>query len=318
MLTERCTNLLAVQPDIPAPAFNWRAALARLEGAYSPRTLVEYAGDFMTFQHWCEGSGRAPLPAAASDLVQFVEAQMVVCAPRTVMRRLAVIRKIHGLLGLTDLSRDEGVKLAIRRGLRLKGRRPRQALGLSASLRDQLLNACPNSIKGLRDRALIAVGYDTLCRRSELAALRLEDVAPLADGACKVLIRRSKTDPYGQGGFGYISAEAATHLGAWLKTAQIREGPLFRAIFKSAVGQKAIHPRTVNRVLEACALQAGCDRSTVARLTAHSLRVGPAQDLAIAGRTVLQIMRAGRWRHADAVSRYVQAADVNVWALPKP
>ena len=238
---------------------------------------------------------------------------MARCAPRTVMRSLAAIRKIHRLLDLPDESRDELVLLAIRRGLRRSGRRPRQALGLSASLRDDLLASCPTTLKGLRDRALIAVGYDTLCRRSELAALRLEDVEPLARGGAKVLVRYAKNDPFGEGGVAYVSAAGAAHLEAWVGAANLTEGPLFRPIFKSAVGGRAIHPRTVNRVLQAAALQAGCDPATIARLSAHSLRVGPAQDLAIAGRSVLQIMRAGRWRHADAVSRYVRAADVNIW-----
>jgi integrase len=199
----------------------------------------------------------------------------------------------------------------------LYGRRPRQALGLSAHLRDRLLRACPASLKGSRDRALIAIGYDTLCRRSELTALRIEDLMPLRDGGAKVLVRRAKNDPYGEGEHAYISREGLGHLEAWLAMAGLSSGPMFRPIFKTTVGRPGLHPRTINRILQAAAMQAGCNAAVVAQLSAHSMRVGPAQDLAIAGFSALQIMRAGRWRNLDAVSTYIRAADVNVWSKSK-
>ena len=146
------------QPRSTEPSLVWRTALVRLEGAYAPKTLHGYAADLEIFERWCERLEILPFPAVAGELARFVDGQMVGCAPRTVMRRLAAIRKIHRLLGLPDESRDEEVLLAVRRGLMLRGRPPRQALGLSAALRDQLLASCPTSVKGLRDRALIAVG----------------------------------------------------------------------------------------------------------------------------------------------------------------
>ena len=295
------------------PGRDWRMALQRLEGAYADKTLRGYASDFDIFERWCGAAGFAALPATAATVALFVEAQIGTVAPRTVTRRLAAIGRIHQLAALPDFSRDAEVALALRRGLRQYGRRPRQALGLSAALRDQLIEACPASLKGLRDRAVIAVGYDTLCRRSELAALRLEDLQVLAAGGAKVLVRQSKTDPFQDGGFGFISARGLVLLRAWISASGLESGPMFRPVFISSVGKKAIHPRTINRILQDCAALAGCPASVVSRLSAHSLRVGPAQDLAISGRTALQIMRAGRWRHADAISAYIRAADINVW-----
>jgi len=87
----------------------------------------------------------------------------------------------------------------MRRALRAKRARPHQALGLTNDLRDQLIAACPNTLAGKRDRAMIALGYDTLCRRAELVALLLEDLRPPANGSAQILIRRSKNDPYGEG-----------------------------------------------------------------------------------------------------------------------
>jgi integrase/recombinase XerD len=300
-----------------APTRDWRAALSRLQGAYAAKTLHGYEGDFGVFEHWCRSTGLDALPATAETMSRFVEVQSGHVAPRTVTRRLTAIRRVHRLFGLNDASRDEGVALAIRRGLRLHGRRPRQALGLSATLRDRLIEACPATLKGARDRALIAVGYDTLCRRGELTALRIEDLVPLSGGGAKILVRRAKNDPYGEGEPAYISDKGLRHLEAWLDMARLSSGPMFRPIFKTTVGKPGLHPCTVNRVLQAAASEAGCDALVVAQLTAHSMRVGPAQDLAIAGYSALQIMRAGRWRNLDAVSTYIRAADVNIWTKPK-
>ena len=79
---------------------------------------------------------------------------------------LAGIRKVHRLMRLPNPAEDEEVLLAMRRALRTKPRRPKQAYGLTKKLRDKLIAACPNDLLGIRNRALIAVGYDTLCRRS--------------------------------------------------------------------------------------------------------------------------------------------------------
>ena len=49
------------------------------------------------------------------------------------------------------------------------------------------------------------------------------------------------------------------------------------------------------------------------RSSGHSMRVGAAQDLMAAGRSLLQIMSAGGWTSVNVVGRYVRDADVNVW-----
>jgi integrase/recombinase XerD len=192
--------------------------------------------------------------------------------------------------------------------------RSRQARALTHALRDQLLATCPNDLFGLRDRALIQVGYDTLCRRSELVQLRAEDLERLGDGTAKILIRKSKTDPFGRGQFAYLSQGGVTALEAWLARSGVTSGPIFRGIWGRKVGKQALHPRTVNRILTLAAESAGLPEPIVRRLTAHSLRVGAAQDLAVQGRSLIEIMRAGRWASTDVVSHYVRNADVNVWS----
>ena len=48
-------------------------------------------------------------------------------------------------------------------------------------------------------------------------------------------------------------------------------------------------------------------------VSGHSLRVGAAQDLLIAGHTLPAIMRAGGWNSARVVSHYLRLAEHNIW-----
>lgn len=297
-----------------ANAYDWRALLADLEGAYAPATLKANSGDFAAFERWCAGRGEAPLPASPELVAAFITEMGATSAVLTLRRRLHVIKRMHQWFKLADPTGEEAVQLAWRRALKRQAKPPRQALGLSAELRDELLAASPETLVGLRDRAMIAVGYDTLCRRSELVSLLLEDIAVLPKAGAKVLIRQAKNDPAGEGRYAYLSRGALQALQAWVAAAGLTTGPLFRPIHRGdRVGAGAMNPRIVNRTLQLAAERAGVDPAIVRRLSGHSMRVGAAQDLAIAGRSVLQIMRAGRWYSLGGMMGYVRKADVNVW-----
>ena len=74
----------------------------------------------------------------------------------------------------------------------------KQALGLKRELLERLMAACGTDLLGLRDRALLALGYATLCRRAELVAIRVEDFGKVDNEGCvSVRVRRSKSDPFG-------------------------------------------------------------------------------------------------------------------------
>ena len=100
---------------------------------------------------------------------------------------------------LVSPTEDEDVAIALRRAFRQKRRRPKQALGITSERLERLLTACGEDLKGARDRAMLKVGYDTLCRRAELVALRVEDIEEDGNGGARILIRRSKNDPFGDG-----------------------------------------------------------------------------------------------------------------------
>jgi integrase/recombinase XerD len=288
----------------------WRSALARMEGAYSANTIRSYRADFTIFEVWCRQEHRSALPATPKTVADFVLAQSKNAAPATVSRRRAAIAKIHRLLRLHSPVRTEEVNLATRTVFRQKGRRQDQALGLTSALKQKLIAACPADLRGLRDRALIAVGYDTLCRRSELVQLRIEDLTIKPDGSGTVLVRKSKADQFGDGRLAYLSPEALAHMQRWLRAADLKTGPIFRGIRGAQLMPDALHPYSVARIPKDRARGAGLDRTLVAKLSGHSMRVGAAQDMAAAGIDLGAIMHAGGWKSPDMVMRYIEHMDV--------
>jgi integrase len=283
-----------------------------MEGAYSSNTIRSYRADFTIFDAWCRKDGRSALPATPETVADFVIAQSKCAAAATINRRSAAIAKIHRLLKLDSPVRTEEVKLATRKVFRKKGRRQRQACGLTSSFKKRLLKGCPDDLRGLRDRALIAVGYDTLCRRAELVQLQIDDLTINADGSGTMLVRKSKADQFAEGRLVYLSAETVTDLQRWLRAARLKTGPIFRGFYarKMKVKANALHPYSVVRILKDGARRAGLDEAVIKKLSGHSMRVGAAQDMAAAGIDLGAIMHAGGWKSADMVMRYIEHMDV--------
>lgn len=216
-------------------------------------------------------------------MTAYVDAERQRLRPSTIKRRLCAVKRIHTLCAAPDPPHDEDVLLAMRCVRRAKPSRPQQAHGVTASLRDQLLAVCTKDLIGLRDRALVSVGFDTLCRRGELVALSVEDFTPMPDGRYTVLIRRAKNDPEGAGRTARLSKSASDILTDWLKEARIARGPLLRPVYQKRVRALYLAPLTVGRVLKKLSDRAGIDVALVESVSGHSLRVGAAQQLTING-----------------------------------
>jgi integrase len=319
-MASEATNSAAVQAAEPGRDPDWRQGLDRLRGAYADVSLLECAKAFRLFEAWCRGHGRCALPASAETMAMAVEHFFTRYAPTTVRLRLAYIRWVHRALELPDPTRDEGVRLAFRRGERLRRRTPRrassrQATPINAALCDRLAAACPDTLLGLRDRALLRLGYDTLCRSGELVALRVEDLSLLPSGGARIHVRRSKTDPFGKGDYVYLSEAGLGDVRAWLDAAEVCDGLILRSIwFEAYVGEKGFQAHNVQNRLQLMGRRAGLTDSELKGIGGHSMRVGAAQDLAVEGQPIAQIMRAGRWRSFESVSLYIKHAPVNVWA----
>jgi integrase/recombinase XerD len=292
---------------------DWRREFKRLEGAYAPATLRAYYTDVQKFSDYCSARGLQPFPANAGTVCDFVASQGLELRPGSVRRCLCAIRKIHQLLRLPDPTADEDVNLAMRRLRRTKLGRPRQAEGMTRAHLEQCLAVQPDSPWGLRNRALLSLGYDLLTRRSELVALMTDDIEFRNDGTLRAMIRRGKTDPFGMGRIGFTSRRSAQLVGEWLAWRGDDIAPLFCGIYRGRAINRSLETTKVKLIVKEAILAAGLPPDEVAAFSSHSLRVGAAQELLRAGFDTAAIMRAGGWRSTNVLARYLEYAEHNVW-----
>lgn len=302
------------QPDPVYPTPDWRAEFKRLDGAFAPSTIKSYLTDVRLFIEWCEASGLEPLPAKVETVCAFLEEEAKVLCPSSVRRRLYAIRKVHRLLRLPDPTWDEAISITLRRVRRGKLNRPKQAKGMTRDYLQRCLEVQPDDPWGLRNRAMISLGYDLLTRRSELVALRTDDIEMRGDGTLRVLIRRSKADPFGMGRIGFSSKRSATLVQQWLDWRGPDIDPLFCGIYQEKAINRPLGTTKVKLIIKEAVAAAGLPPEDVAAFSGHSLRVGAAQDLLCAGFDTAAIMRAGGWKSVNVLGRYLELAEHNVWA----
>ncbi len=277
--------------------------------------MRSYRADVEAFENWCVENGiNAPFPAAVETVCCFLEDQGKCRAPSTVQRRLYAIRKVHRLLRLPDPTYDEDINLAMRKVRRARAVRPRQAKGLTRKYLESFLESEPDTPWGLRNRAMLALGYELMTRRSELIALRNQDITERDDGTLRVLIRRSKADPFGNGRIAFTSQRTADLLKEWLTYRGPEIQWLFCPIYQGKVIDRCLETTAIRRMIKEAAQRCGLNSEQAASFSGHSMRVGAAQDLLKRGFDTAAIMRAGGWKSVNVLARYLEKAEHNVWA----
>jgi integrase len=267
-----------------------------------------------TLVDWCVRHDLNWNALSPEDVCDFLEheSQRGMCHG-TVLRRVYSARRVFTLAGVSDPTNSPEVELCLRRIARARPTRPKQARGLSLAALHKLLDVQPDTPWGLRNRALLSLGYDLLARRSEITALRSEDVSWRRDGTLEVILRRSKTDQSGLGRIAFTSPRSASLLGAWLEWRGGEIAPLFCSIYRGVAINRPLSGSTVKNIIKSSARAAGYDPWVVSDFSAHSLRVGAAQELLRRGHDSVAIMRAGGWRTPTILARYLEKAEHNVW-----
>ncbi len=275
-------------------------------GAFSSNTERAVRSDLAIFARWCAGRGLRGLPAEPGTVAAFVDAMAELRAPATVRRYVASIAAAHRAVGLEKVLKSPPVRLALRRMHRKKGRRQDQAHGLTWPLRQRLMEGAGDRLLDDRNRALLAVAYDTMLRRAELTSLQVPDLLEEISGDATLLVRRSKTDSEGRGEIVWVGWDSLRLVRAWLGGGGIEGGPLFRSVGKGERVGDRLHPCQVPRIFKAMARAARLPEAVVEGLSGHSTRVGAAQDMVAAGLELPAILQAGRWKSTAMVNRYGQ------------
>lgn len=255
----------------------------------APNTQRAYATHWKDFTVYCQERGYDSLPAPAVAVIDYLTFLADVGAkPSTIAVKAAAIHYMHTKHkhpSPTDTPEVKSVVAGIRR--ELKARPTRKAPVLRADI-GRMLDAIPKPkrnhpayrelhLRGLRDRAILLLGFAGAFRRSELVGLNVEDIEFRA-GDIVALLRKSKTDQEGQGLTKVIPMlDEEDHcpvraLNAWLAAAGITTGPIFRAISRAGtVGKEPLAGQAVARTVKALAQAAGFDPALYA---GHSLRAG--------------------------------------------
>ena len=181
-------------------------ALAARAAVYATRgtgTRRVYRSAWRGYAAWCHSLGREPL-SGDPDLIAMYATRRADdgVAVSTLRVDLAAIRTAHLLAGIALDMRHPRLAMIVEGVTRSRGTRPtRQAAPAVPDVLRQLLGACqrPGTALGTRDRAMLLLGFGAALRRSELVALQLGDVETVPGRGLRLLVRRSKTDPHGQG-----------------------------------------------------------------------------------------------------------------------
>jgi integrase len=288
-----------------------RIAVA-IRAARTEATRTVYASVWSQWERWCAARS---IPALSGDplavcayLTERAEAGK---ATGTLDMSCTAIRHVHRMAGAEDPVATEAVR-QVRRGLmRIYGAAPRRlARPLTVDEIRQILGSIDRTTPiGIRDTAIILLGYASAMRRAEIVALTLADVEPKPAGLLSN-IRKSKMDQEGHGQVVAVAhgqhalTDPVAALGAWRAMRGETPGALFTRIWASSVSLEPLSGHVVARMLRARAVAAGLDGT---RITAHSLRAGHATAAALAGVPLDRI--AAQTRHKDLtvlVNRYIR------------
>ena len=171
-----------------------------VRAAKAPSTLRAYRSDWEHFVGWCRQHTLCALPTTAETVALYLTALAATHRPATITRRLTAITKAHQIAGHpSPATMQQAVVSETLKGIRrtLGTAQHTKTPLLTADVR-RMLDTLPDTLAGCRDRALLLLGFAGGFRRSELAALNVEDVIAKDDGLV-VKLRRSKTDPERQG-----------------------------------------------------------------------------------------------------------------------
>jgi len=312
-----CTALTVVaQPALPAEltaALEVAADFARASKARA--TQDAYESDFRIFESWCRPCGLSALPATAESLCAFLADQASLGKrASTLGRRLAAIRYFHRAASFDTPTGDEKVKAVLSGIRRTIGAAPSRK---RAATSDLVLSMIPrgDSLRELRNRAIILVGFAGAFRRSELVALDVSDIEETAEGML-VTLRRSKTDQEGLGRRvaiprGEIACPVAA-LRAWLNAANITEGAIFRRIVNKRaqrVTDRRLAGRNVASIVKQSAANLGFDPLSFA---GHSLRAGFVTSAVKRGANLIKITDVTGHRSLEMLKTYSRDAEAFV------
>jgi integrase len=178
------------------------------------------------------------------------------------------------------------------------GTKQKQAHALTVDELKRLLSNCDKTKNGIRNRAMLSIGFSCALRVSELCDLRVGDIKRIDASRGEVSIRHSKTDQTGQGYT--IAIEQGEHVQPFSDT----ERHIKKSGLKEGDNLFDIKPLRFWRIIKELAEKSGIDG-----VSCHSLRAGFITCAVGAGATIDKVKAISRHKSTDILLGYVREAD---------
>jgi site-specific recombinase XerD len=316
--------------SLPAPAASFAEAEAAAadyrRAARADNTRRAYRAAVARFTEWCTAHAQIALPASPETVAAFLAAEAGKgLAVNTLRLRHAALRYLHLLAGYPPPTASPLVSATFA-GIRRAHRRPlRKKTALVLEPLRAAVQAVPDSLPGLRDRALLLVGFAAALRPSELAALTIENLARHEDGIALFLPWR-KNDQEARGTTVWLPAGQTdlcpvAALDAWLVAAELSEGPLFRRLWRLPpprlrrgakrkpvadryrIGTNPIDTDSIALVVKKWTERAGLDSAAFA---GHSLRRGAISSGVAQGVHIARLKQFSGHASLKSLEEYVE------------
>ena len=296
-----------------------------LSSELSINTRTAYQKGWNRFVDYCVAERIAdPLSAPPDEVARFFVQLATRPSPQsgvmlsmgTVTLYKSAVNKKYLEAGKPSPTNHPVVRATLKGLARLRGSSSRKVDALREYHIEAMLRSCPSTLIGIRNSAIIAVGFAGALRRSEICNLTVEDVEFLdseesGEDRMFLTIRQSKTDQQGKGqrvaildGEGIRPIE---RLNLWLERSGITSGPLFQTMKRGGhLRGKPMHHSDIPRIVKHYAVVIGLDPTNIA---GHSLRAGFVTSAAVHHARLDKIMAVTRHTNPATVMRYIRDAD---------
>jgi integrase len=276
--------------------------------AASDNTLTAYAKDWAHFTRWCRMKGAEPLPPSPEMIGLYLADLASGSAPSPALSVSTIERRLSGLAwsyaqrGFTLDRKNRHIATVLAGIKRRHARPPVQKEAILAEDILAMVATLPFDLRGLRDRAILLLGYAGGLRRSEIVSLDVhKDDTPGSGGWIEIfdngaLLTLNAKTGWREVEIGRGSSEQTCPVHAleqWLHFAKIDFGPIF--VRTSRDGKRALEARLsdkhVARLIKHTVLKSGIrgdlpEKDRLALFSGHSLRAGLASSAEVDERYV--------------------------------
>jgi integrase len=283
--------------------------------------MKAYRADWQAFTTWCKANGLETLPAAAETVAAYLTDRRHELSVTTLARHVASISQAHKWYPVQPQPNPTDTELvrAVMQGLRAtanqrtRDSRKGKAPALTADQMRQLLAPIGDDLAGLRDKALLLIGYKAALRRSELASVTWQQIEWLPEGIV-LHLHGAKTDHdylgqavalrYEQSDYCPITALKHWRI-ACAQQIEVDTGAVFRSVNKHLQLGATLTAHSIGAIVSARAAEVGLHG-----VTAHSLRRGHITEGHKQGRTEADLMRTSRHKSVAVFRGYIDDADL--------